>query len=119
MLTFRVLLSFPSRLLLLDCRSLAAYIDSTFGSVQGLKKSILTDFFKFAFDGSGADNFFDAGGLPACRTFTSIFSHFQTNILQENEVATHNTHLHTHGMINGSSQVWVSVVRTRRGRAIN
>jgi hypothetical protein len=26
-----------------------------------LKKTILTDFFRHAFDGSGADNFFDAG----------------------------------------------------------
>ncbi|KAG9304797.1 hypothetical protein G9A89_016827 [Geosiphon pyriformis] len=37
------------------------YIDSTFGGTEKLKKDILVDFFRHAFDGSGADNFFDAG----------------------------------------------------------
>lgn len=37
------------------------WIESQFGSVIGLKKSVLADFFKFAFDGSGGDNFYDAG----------------------------------------------------------
>lgn len=37
-----------------------AYIDS-FGGSQKLQKLILADFFRHAFDGSGADNFFDAG----------------------------------------------------------
>eukprot|EP00913_Durusdinium_trenchii_P034706 g32468.t1 len=36
------------------------YIES-FGGVKRLQKLILADFFKHAFDGSGADNFFDAG----------------------------------------------------------
>jgi len=36
------------------------YIDS-FGGVKPLQKLILADFFRHAFDGSGADNFFDAG----------------------------------------------------------
>eukprot|EP00439_Symbiodinium_sp_Y106_P067720 s402_g11.t1 len=36
------------------------YVDS-FGGVAKLQKLILADFFKHAFDGSGADNFFDAG----------------------------------------------------------
>ena len=36
------------------------YIDS-FGGVRRLQKLILADFFRHAFDGSGADNFFDAG----------------------------------------------------------
>lgn len=36
------------------------YIDS-FGGVKTLQKMILADFFRHAFDGSGADNFFDAG----------------------------------------------------------
>eukprot|EP00775_Hariotina_reticulata_P012285 gene12285-12421_t len=40
---------------------LAAYINSTFGSLEGARKAILTDFCRHAFDGSGADNFFDAG----------------------------------------------------------
>eukprot|EP01134_Creolimax_fragrantissima_P005875 CFRG5875T1 len=40
---------------------LAEYIKTTFTSVDNCKRVILTDFFKFAFDGSGADNFFDAG----------------------------------------------------------
>jgi hypothetical protein len=33
----------------------------TFGGVEPLRVHILRDFFKHAFDGSGADNFFDAG----------------------------------------------------------
>jgi hypothetical protein len=37
------------------------YIDKAFGGDHTLKKMILTDFFKFGFDGSGADNFIDAG----------------------------------------------------------
>merc|ERR1719356_1036461 len=37
-----------------------SYIDS-FGGVKALQKQILSDFFRHAFDGSGADNFFDAG----------------------------------------------------------
>jgi len=39
---------------------LKAYIQS-FGGTKGLQKRILADFFRHAFDGSGADNFFDAG----------------------------------------------------------
>jgi len=37
------------------------YIEKAFGGDQNLKKMILTDFFRFGFDGSGADNFIDAG----------------------------------------------------------
>eukprot|EP00696_Hemimastix_kukwesjijk_P005982 gnl/Hemi2/17590_TR5802_c0_g1_i2.p1 gnl/Hemi2/17590_TR5802_c0_g1~~gnl/Hemi2/17590_TR5802_c0_g1_i2.p1 ORF type:complete len:358 (+),score=119.75 gnl/Hemi2/17590_TR5802_c0_g1_i2:1416-2489(+) len=40
---------------------LGRYIDQTFGGVDQLRLEILQDFFKHAFDGSGADNFFDAG----------------------------------------------------------
>jgi Protein of unknown function (DUF2009) len=40
---------------------LAAYINSSFGSKEEAKKKILGDFFRHGFDGSGADNFFDAG----------------------------------------------------------
>lgn len=40
---------------------LKAYVDAQFGSVEKCQKSILTDFFRHAFDGSGSDNFFDAG----------------------------------------------------------
>lgn len=39
----------------------AAYIDQVFGGVEKCRKDMLLDFFKSAFDGSGADNFFDAG----------------------------------------------------------
>lgn len=38
-----------------------AYIDDTFGGSHALQRTILLDFFKHGFDGSGADNFFDAG----------------------------------------------------------
>eukprot|EP00455_Lapot_gusevi_P000551 TRINITY_DN1024_c0_g1_i6.p1 TRINITY_DN1024_c0_g1~~TRINITY_DN1024_c0_g1_i6.p1 ORF type:complete len:358 (-),score=139.84 TRINITY_DN1024_c0_g1_i6:176-1249(-) len=37
------------------------YIDSCFGGPTKCKKDILIDFFRHAFDGSGADNFFEAG----------------------------------------------------------
>ncbi|PRT55357.1 hypothetical protein B9G98_02977 [Wickerhamiella sorbophila] len=38
-----------------------AWAESQFGSVDSLKKTILVDFFRHAFDGSGSDNFYDAG----------------------------------------------------------
>ncbi|KAK1934209.1 UPF0652 protein [Phytophthora citrophthora] len=38
-----------------------AYIEESFGGAEALQKRILCDFFKHGFDGSGADNFFDAG----------------------------------------------------------
>ncbi|KXZ52275.1 hypothetical protein GPECTOR_10g906 [Gonium pectorale] len=41
--------------------NLRGYIDATFGGVEQCRKSILVDFCRHAFDGSGADNFFDAG----------------------------------------------------------
>ncbi|KAF4722161.1 hypothetical protein FOZ62_007604, partial [Perkinsus olseni] len=41
--------------------SIRNYVDSTFGGVDEAKRIILQDFFKHGFDGSGADNFFDAG----------------------------------------------------------
>mmetsp|Transcript_12407 Transcript_12407/g.18792 ORF Transcript_12407/g.18792 Transcript_12407/m.18792 type:complete len:887 (+) Transcript_12407:81-2741(+) len=37
------------------------FIETGFGGVEQVKKDILYDFFKSAFDGSGADNFYDAG----------------------------------------------------------
>ncbi|KAG8937306.1 hypothetical protein FRC03_002746 [Tulasnella sp. 419] len=37
------------------------YIDNEFGGTEELIKEILTDMFRHAFDGSGADNNFDAG----------------------------------------------------------
>ncbi|KAI6146096.1 hypothetical protein BKA82DRAFT_6677 [Pisolithus tinctorius] len=41
--------------------ALRSYIDDEFGSEEGCILEILTDFFRHGFDGSGADNFFDAG----------------------------------------------------------
>lgn len=41
-------------------QGMKVFIDS-FGGIQSLQKLILADFFRHAFDGSGADNFFDAG----------------------------------------------------------
>ena len=43
--------------------------DGAFGSYQGCMKTIITDFCRHAFDGSGADNFFDAG---SCIVSTSV-----------------------------------------------
>ncbi|RUS32671.1 hypothetical protein BC938DRAFT_474636 [Jimgerdemannia flammicorona] len=40
---------------------LQRYLDETFGGIDKCRKDILADFFRSAFDGSGADNFFDAG----------------------------------------------------------
>ena len=39
---------------------LASYVNSVFGSVEGCRKAVLLDFFRHAFDGSGADNFVSA-----------------------------------------------------------
>lgn len=41
--------------------ALRSYIDDEFGSVENLIQEILGDFFRHGFDGSGADNFNDAG----------------------------------------------------------
>ncbi|KAJ6616236.1 hypothetical protein B0H10DRAFT_1406666 [Mycena sp. CBHHK59/15] len=41
--------------------ALRSYIDNEFGSPDNLRREILGDFFRHGFDGSGADNFFDAG----------------------------------------------------------
>ncbi|CCI44553.1 unnamed protein product [Albugo candida] len=38
-----------------------AFISDSYGGANALQKLILSDFFKHGFDGSGADNFFDAG----------------------------------------------------------
>ncbi|KAJ3719490.1 hypothetical protein C8R42DRAFT_609835 [Lentinula raphanica] len=46
---------------LMDKPALRSYIEDDFGSAENLTKEILTDFFKHGFDGSGADNFYDAG----------------------------------------------------------
>ena len=40
---------------------ISRYIQKAFGSAKELKLEILGDFFRHGFDGSGADNFFDAG----------------------------------------------------------
>lgn len=46
---------------LLEKPALQSYIEDEFGSSDNLYREILGDFFRHAFDGSGADNFFDAG----------------------------------------------------------
>lgn len=47
--------------LVADAAGVAAYVKAVFGSAEAAKKQILADFFRHAFDGSGADNFYDAG----------------------------------------------------------
>mmetsp|Transcript_24156 Transcript_24156/g.26823 ORF Transcript_24156/g.26823 Transcript_24156/m.26823 type:complete len:506 (+) Transcript_24156:94-1611(+) len=42
-------------------QGILGYFNTTFKSSLDLKKLILSDFFRHGFDGSGADNFFDAG----------------------------------------------------------
>ena len=41
--------------------SLKKFVEEEFGSEENLMVEILGDFFRHGFDGSGADNFFDAG----------------------------------------------------------
>ncbi|EGO02108.1 hypothetical protein SERLA73DRAFT_104408 [Serpula lacrymans var. lacrymans S7.3] len=41
--------------------ALRSYIEDEFGSTENCIREILSDFFRHGFDGSGADNFFDAG----------------------------------------------------------
>jgi len=41
--------------------SVAQYVKDNYGNIETLSKTILSDFFRHGFDGSGADNFFDAG----------------------------------------------------------
>jgi Protein of unknown function (DUF2009) len=41
--------------------SLSKFVEEEFGSEEDLMVEILGDFFRHGFDGSGADNFFDAG----------------------------------------------------------
>jgi hypothetical protein len=44
-----------------ESSGLRNYIEGEFGSADSLMREILGDFFRHGFDGSGADNFFDAG----------------------------------------------------------
>ena len=46
---------------LADKPALRSYIEEEFGSTDNCIREILADFFRHGFDGSGADNFFDAG----------------------------------------------------------
>jgi len=46
---------------LLNQKSSVAYLDTAFSGHENAKKAILVDFFRHGFDGSGADNFYDAG----------------------------------------------------------
>ncbi|EPQ59895.1 hypothetical protein GLOTRDRAFT_24934, partial [Gloeophyllum trabeum ATCC 11539] len=41
--------------------AIRSYIEDEFGSVDNCRREILGDFFRHGFDGSGADNFYDAG----------------------------------------------------------
>ena len=50
-----------SKIETLDSPALKQYIQSEFGSTEELYRVILCDFFRHGFDGSGADNFYDAG----------------------------------------------------------
>ncbi|EDQ88877.1 uncharacterized protein MONBRDRAFT_32701 [Monosiga brevicollis MX1] len=46
---------------LAEKRDVQTWIESTYGNVETLQKTICHDFFSKGFDGSGADNFYDAG----------------------------------------------------------
>ena len=45
----------------MEDEGLKQYIVGTYGSAEKAKMTVLCDFFKGAFDGSGGDNFFEAG----------------------------------------------------------
>uniref|UniRef100_A0A7S3EEL5 Non-canonical E2 ubiquitin-conjugating enzyme C-terminal domain-containing protein n=1 Tax=Rhodosorus marinus TaxID=101924 RepID=A0A7S3EEL5_9RHOD len=45
----------------IEDQTILKYVEDAFGSVEDAKKEVLRDFYRHAFDGSGADNFFDAG----------------------------------------------------------
>lgn len=42
-------------------QQISKFVISNYGDIETCQKYILTDFFRHGFDGSGADNFFDAG----------------------------------------------------------
>lgn len=44
-----------------EASDITILVDDNFGGLEKLRKDILHDFFRSAFDGSGADNFYDAG----------------------------------------------------------
>lgn len=54
--------------------SLKTLIDTGYGGLEKLRKDILFDFFRSAFDGSGADNFFDAGRCVYLIDFEALSS---------------------------------------------
>ncbi|KAF5363985.1 hypothetical protein D9756_000251 [Leucocoprinus leucothites] len=62
---FRILLPICNTLRqipqLVEKPALRSYIEDEFGSAENCVREILGDFFRHGFDGSGADNFFDAG----------------------------------------------------------
>ncbi|KAF9236230.1 hypothetical protein BU15DRAFT_50382 [Melanogaster broomeanus] len=62
---YRILLPVCNTLLhipgLSEKPALRSYIEDEFGSTDNCMREILSDFFRHGFDGSGADNFFDAG----------------------------------------------------------
>ncbi|KAI6135203.1 hypothetical protein EDD17DRAFT_46258 [Pisolithus thermaeus] len=62
---YRILLPICNTLrhipIIMEKPALRSYIEDEFGSDEGCILEILTDFFRHGFDGSGADNFFDAG----------------------------------------------------------
>ncbi|KAF8514819.1 hypothetical protein BU17DRAFT_94076 [Hysterangium stoloniferum] len=62
---YRILLPICNTLsqipVLMEKPALQKYVESEFGSTENVYREILGDFFRHGFDGSGADNFFDAG----------------------------------------------------------
>ena len=51
-------------------------IETVYGGRLALKKTILADFFRFGFDGSGADNFYDAGMFFAVNVQREFLQYF-------------------------------------------
>ena len=98
--------------LLREVPALSAYVDKQFGSEDGLVKAILGDFFRSGFDGSGADNFFDAG---ACARPLTAATHTACGSLNRPHPAqpTHTTTQQTGSCIDGrltSAWEWCSKI---------
>lgn len=74
------------------------YFDEAFGGVEALKLSILADFFRSAFDGSGADTFFAAGSCVWTRAHANRYTRdpTRTSIRTAHMLAQTHTLTHAH-----------------------
>ena len=60
---------------MMDTPATSKYIAAKWSTAAELKQAILLDFFRHAFDGSGADNFYDAGSCIDGRLTSAWYVH--------------------------------------------